>query len=491
MSLKALEARILHELSFTEYPARSWVVPKVLPDRQVHDVVIVGGGQSGLAAAFGLMRESVTRLLVLDRNQPGDEGPWLSFARMKTLRTPKQGSGLDFGNPSLTPQAWFEAQHGAEAWARLGKMPREMWQDYLRWYRTVLNIPVRNGVWVTSITPCAASPDLLEVNTQDHGTFVARRVVLATGLDGSGRWYVPEVAKDLPSQVWGHTETEIDFSKLAGRRVGVLGGGASAFDNAATALEAGASKVDLCIRIPKFPSVNPYRWLEFSGFLSAYCELPDEKRWRFMRQVARMNQPPPQETMWRCTRHANFSLHTDAQWNRIEQTPEGLKVTMPHQTLTFDFLIFATGISNDLTRRPELQSLAPWVALWKDRFQPSPGEEDDSMSRAPYLGPGFEFWQKVPGTAAWVERVHNYNYGATLSMGLSAASITGMKYGIRRLIDGVVKGLFQEDEQALFEQLVNYNELEIVHHLPPELREHRTDLMAVGASMTSNAGSTA
>lgn len=113
------------------------------------------------------------------------------------------------------------------------------------------------------------------------------------------------------------------------------------------------------------------------------------------------------------------------------------------------------------------------------------------MSRAPYLGPGFEFWQKVPGTAAWVERVHNYNYGATLSMGLSAASITGMKYGIRRLIDGVVKGLFQEDEQALFEQLVNYNELEIVHHLPPELREHRTDLMAVGASMTSNAGSTA
>ena len=65
---------------------------------------------------------------------------------MITLRTPKMVSGLDFGNPSLTPQAWFEAQWGAEAWEKLGKMPRETWQDYLDWYRRVFALPVENNV---------------------------------------------------------------------------------------------------------------------------------------------------------------------------------------------------------------------------------------------------------------------------------------------------------------------------------------------------------
>ena len=78
--------------------------------------MIVGGGQSGLAAAFGLIREQVNNIVVLDRNAPGQEGPWKTFARMITLRTPKMVSGLDFGNPSLTPRAWYEAQWGAEAW---------------------------------------------------------------------------------------------------------------------------------------------------------------------------------------------------------------------------------------------------------------------------------------------------------------------------------------------------------------------------------------
>ena len=48
-------------------------------------------------------------LAVLDRNAAGRPGPWTSFARMPTLRTPKLGSGLDFGIPQLTPQAWFSA----------------------------------------------------------------------------------------------------------------------------------------------------------------------------------------------------------------------------------------------------------------------------------------------------------------------------------------------------------------------------------------------
>lgn len=467
MSLKELEDRIRREQTFTEYPNRPWLVPRTHAGVEVLDVVIVGGGQSGLAAAYGLMRERITRLVVLDASPRGSEGPWRTFARMRTLRTPKMGSGLDLGNPALTPQAWYEAQYGQRAWSELGKIPKAVWHDYLDWYRKVLAIPVRNGVRVTRIKPTDQNHQILEVHTDAQEVLLARRVVLATGLNGSGRWYVPDVASHLTSEYFGHTEADIDFDQLRNKRVGVLGGGASAFDNAATALEAGAARVDLCVRIPRFPSVNPYKWLEFSGFLSAYHSLPDDKRWRFMRQVSKMNQPPPQETMWRCTQHANFHMHANAQWLHIAQTAGGLVVHTPVKTLEFDFLIFATGISNDLAKRPELADAAPHIALWSDCYAPPEGERDEGMARAPYLGKGFEFKPKTPGHGDWVSRLHNFNYGATLSMGLSAASITGMKYGIRKLIDGVVQGLFLEDEQVLFEQLVGYDEPEIVHIYPP------------------------
>ena len=67
----------------------------------------------------------------------------------------------------------------------------------------------------------------------------ARRVVLATGIEGSGQWDVPASIRDgLPRRLWAHTREDIDFGALAGKRVAVLGAGASAFDNAATALDA-------------------------------------------------------------------------------------------------------------------------------------------------------------------------------------------------------------------------------------------------------------
>lgn len=194
MSLSDLEARVKRELDYVSYPARPWMRP---PEREgVFDVVIVGGGQSGLAAAFGLMRERVTNILVLDRNEPGREGPWVTFARMITLRTPKMVTGLDFGMPALTPRAWYEAQWGEEAWDKLERLPRQQWQDYLNWYRRVLSLPVENGANVSAIAP---QDELVSATTADGRTFLARKLILATGIDGSGRWNVPEfVSRNLP-----------------------------------------------------------------------------------------------------------------------------------------------------------------------------------------------------------------------------------------------------------------------------------------------------
>ena len=86
------------------------------------DVAIVGAGQGGLGTAFGLLRERISNIQVFDRNHQGLEGPWVTFARMITLRTPKHITGPDYGVASLTPRAWYEAKYGVAAWAGLDKI---------------------------------------------------------------------------------------------------------------------------------------------------------------------------------------------------------------------------------------------------------------------------------------------------------------------------------------------------------------------------------
>jgi cation diffusion facilitator CzcD-associated flavoprotein CzcO len=467
MSLPDLEARIRHELTFTEYPSRPWMPVGSRPGH-VHDVLIVGAGQSGLAAAFGLMRERVTNILVIDRAAPGREGPWTNFARMLTLRTPKILSGLDFGNPSLSPRAWYEAQFGGEAWAQLGKFPNAMWQAYLDWYRRVLNLPVQNNVEAMSIGPI---DDIVGVTTADGRVLPARKLILCTGLDGSSQWAVPKfISASLPKARYAHTAEDIDFATLAGKRIGVLGNGASAFDNAATALEHGAASVTLCLRKPEFPRINAHKWMESAGFLGHYWSLPDRDRWRFMRKITSMSQPPPQDTLWRCVNFPNFAIETGANWTAAALDGEAVVVETTKGQMRFDFLICGTGIAYAPQLRPELRGIAEHIATWNDVFTPPPGEEDAYLGAAPYLGPGFQFTEKVAGAAPWLSRIHNFTYGATLSMGLSAASISGMKYGLPRLIAGIVGDLFREDADYHFRNLCEYTDLEITTLDLPEDR---------------------
>ena len=125
--LAALEAELARQLSLIGHGGADWTRPRAHPEGHVHDVVIVGGGQSGLAAAFGLLRERVSNILVIDENPAGFEGPWDTYARMITLRTPKDAQPRSTtACPTLTFRAFWEAQHGAEGWsgARQDPAPR-------------------------------------------------------------------------------------------------------------------------------------------------------------------------------------------------------------------------------------------------------------------------------------------------------------------------------------------------------------------------------
>jgi NADPH-dependent glutamate synthase beta subunit-like oxidoreductase len=104
-AVKALAERARQEIALLEYPAKEWVPPKMYKGQRMLDALIVGGGQAGISIAFRLQRERVTNVRVVDRNPKDREGPWVTFARMHTLRTPKHVSGPELGIPSLTPRA--------------------------------------------------------------------------------------------------------------------------------------------------------------------------------------------------------------------------------------------------------------------------------------------------------------------------------------------------------------------------------------------------
>ena len=113
-----------------------------------------------------------------------------------------------------------------------------------------------------------------------------------------------------------HSADAIDFEALRGKRVGVLGAGASAFDNAACALEAGAT-VDLFARRAFLPQVNKSKWTSFAGFFRGFASLDDAQRWRFYTYIFDEQVPPPWETVRRCDAFENFEL-------RLQHGPQAI-----------------------------------------------------------------------------------------------------------------------------------------------------------------------
>jgi hypothetical protein len=236
-----LAAQARHDLGVLAHPAAAWVKPLAHPSGEhVYDVVIVGAGQAGLIVGLALKREGVRNVLLLDRNPNGYEGPWDTFARMETLRTPKTLVGAELNIPSLGVRAWFEARYGAEAWEKITWIPRRDWMRYLRWYRSVADLDIRNETEVTGIVPDGQFFTIKTAPASGDGRVLARRVVICTGHEGGGVWGVPDiVSRALPTHAYTHSNVRIDFATLTGKRIGILGHGGSAFDAGLTALQAG------------------------------------------------------------------------------------------------------------------------------------------------------------------------------------------------------------------------------------------------------------
>jgi FAD-dependent urate hydroxylase len=108
-----LEARVRADLQDLCLPPANWVPQRRHGAEAVQDVVIVGGGMCGMVAWHALRSGGIRTMRILDRSPAGREGPWLTYARMVTLRSPKHLTGPAYGHAALTFRAWFRAQHTA------------------------------------------------------------------------------------------------------------------------------------------------------------------------------------------------------------------------------------------------------------------------------------------------------------------------------------------------------------------------------------------
>jgi len=415
-----------------------------VPDREGidHNVVIVGGGQTGCAFAFALRRAGIGKVSVIDAAVDGRvAGIWQTTARMNVLRTPKSLAGPELGIAAFGFQAWYEARHGEAAYAAFERAPRQAWIDYLAWYRDFLGIAVRYGTRLQRIEPGEGYFRLHLIS----GVETARKIIIATGFEGSGGLAIPEMLRDLPKSLYAHAAEDIDFAALVGKEVAVIGGAASAFDTAAVALEAGAKSVHLFARRPQLAATPINRVRGYPGAYDNYYSLPDAVRWQQAIRYRRAGSTAPQDAIDRVLKFSNFHLHLAAPWVSAREETGRIAAEAADGQYRFDFAIAGTGYAADPNLRPEFADFARHILLWRDRYTPPADEEDPFLGAHPYLGPGNEFMEREPGAAPYLKDIHCFNPAGFVSFGVPIGDVPSMKRGHPTVTAQISRDLFLAD----------------------------------------------
>ncbi|MGO3363636.1 MAG: NAD(P)-binding domain-containing protein [Corynebacterium sp.] len=453
-NLAALEKQARRDMALIGHN-HDWVPA---PAEGAFNVLVIGGGQAGLGAAFALSRHRIGAVKVIEAGPEPEVGCWTRYARMHTLRSPKNMKGIELDIPSLHTERWFEAKYGPEAWEATDLCPREDWNEYLTWYRSVTDADVDFETAITSVTPPDADGyfHVTAVRGGEPLEYRTRRIVFSMGLTGGGDTFLPSLVEWLPAEFRAHTEDEIDFDAIRGKRVIVLGGGASGFDNASSALEAGAASVEMHVRRKDVPRQNSLRWMEFPGMQEHFYDLTDEQKWEFSLFNGGLPQPPTQASVWRAFIHDNFSMLTDTRWADAEvreAADGGSEIVITDDKgieHVGDFVISATGYTVDLGLRPELEAFLDDIALWSDEFGPA---AEHPMGKCPYLGDGFQFQAKEGASDAakeYIPKLIHLSTGARASHGVAGNQLSGIFAGLTRLSNRIATDITKENWPDFF-----------------------------------------
>jgi putative flavoprotein involved in K+ transport len=239
------------------------------------DVVVIGGGQAGLAMSQCLTRRSIDHV-VLER---GDTANSWRTERWDSLRL-------------LTPN-WLARLPG---WSYQGDDPdgymsAEDVVAYLDDYRNAIGAPIQTGVEVTRIT----SSDGRHIVETTDGPWHAAAVVMATGACSTP--HVPSIADDMPDHI-DHI-TPIHYrnpSQLSDGGVLVVGASASGLQ-IADELNGAGRDVTLAVgdhvRLPRmYRGMDIHWWMDAVGQLDErYDEVDDIDRARRLPSLQLIGSP--------------------------------------------------------------------------------------------------------------------------------------------------------------------------------------------------------
>lgn len=460
--LTALDRQVQDDLTALCYPLKKWIPETRGPNGEaVLDAVIIGAGMCGLSACFALLRAGIRNVRILDRAVAGREGPWVTYARMETLRSPKQLLGPASGIPSLTFRTWYTATHGMAAWDFLDKIPRTVWMDYLVWFRHTLSLPVENEVAVDRVGP---DGDLLKLSLSgaSEDEIWTRRVVLATGREGLGAASIPDFMNVVPKERWAHSSDDINFETQKGKRVVVIGGGASALENAAEALEAGAAEVRLLVRRETMPQINKMMGIGSFGLVAGFSALSDDWRWRYLHYNAVAQTPAPRGSTLRVSRHPNVYFHFGVTISRVDSEVNYLAITTTTgRRLETDFIILGTGFDTDPMKQPVMDGYADNILQWRDKYTPPLALENEGLALFPYLNRDFSFKERDIGKTPWLKRIHCFNYGSKMSLGNISGDIPAVSEGAAWLAREMAAGFYNEDIEQHWRFLQDYDTPEL------------------------------
>ncbi len=211
------------------------------------------------------------------------------------------------------------------------------------------------------------------------------------------------------------------------------------------------------------PRINKGKGAGSPGMAHGFWSLPDAWKWRFRHYIHVQQVPPPHGSTLRVSRHNNAHFHLGAATLGAAVRDDGaLRVVTAKGPLVADRIIFCTGFRSDWALRPEFAAFASHVRLWRDRYTPAPDEADEELSGAPDLGATFEFQPNTPDGFPGLERVHCFNYAATLSHGAATGDIPQITEGAQRLARGIATRLLVEDVPAHYAAMQQYAEPELL-----------------------------
>lgn len=282
----------------------------------IHDVIVIGGGPSGLAVGYYLERTSLNYLILDAERNPG--GSWQHYWSSLRLFSPAQYSSL--------PGTFMEG--GVDYYADQQEVV-----GYLENYETKNQLTVKRPVEVLEVHK---SDDLFLLKTS-HGKFLSKTIVGATG-SFRNPW-IPDIGGlDQFKGKVVHSSNYTDAKDFVGQRVAVVGEG-----NSGAQILAELSQVAKTYWITKNPPAFLPEHVDGKYLFNAATQLYEAKR------KGRDYIPPSLGEIVMVPGVKAAKERGDLEYYpEIKSVEENTIELVNNQKLEVDAIIFCTGYKSEL-----------------------------------------------------------------------------------------------------------------------------------------------